>query len=160
MLLSLLFFPFNLTAGAVVDIDVRSDEPQDNPATHSGITPDYSLHIVTPNAKYTDKDIVAQYVYERNHVEVDAATKAVTVRPGQHEYEFKTERKVGKTGVMLVGWGGNNGSTITASILANKHGVKWNTKVCVVVDFCLHALPVPQHRCDPLHLEKKPELIR
>ena len=29
---------------------------------------------------------------------------------------------------MLVGWGGNNGSTLTASILANKLGISWNTK--------------------------------
>ena len=28
---------------------------------------------------------------------------------------------------MLVGWGGNNGSTLTAGILANKHGLTWHT---------------------------------
>lgn len=39
---------------------------------------------------------------------------AVQVTPGGHRYTFRTKRKVPKTGVMLVGWGGNNGSTITA----------------------------------------------
>lgn len=29
---------------------------------------------------------------------------------------------------MLVGWGGNNGSTVTAAILANKHKMTWETK--------------------------------
>jgi len=29
---------------------------------------------------------------------------------------------------MLVGWGGNNGSTLSAGILANKLGLKWETK--------------------------------
>lgn len=29
----------------------------------------------------------------------------------------------------MVGWGGNNGSTVTASILANKHKMKWLTRV-------------------------------
>ncbi|XP_064424495.1 inositol-3-phosphate synthase 1-A isoform X2 [Latimeria chalumnae] len=29
---------------------------------------------------------------------------------------------------MLVGWGGNNGTTVTAAILANKMGLSWNTK--------------------------------
>lgn len=29
---------------------------------------------------------------------------------------------------MLVGWGGNNGTTVTAGILANKYQVLWNTK--------------------------------
>merc|ERR1711991_283919 len=31
-------------------------------------------------------------------------------------------------GLMLVGWGGNNGTTITAGILANKHKLSWETK--------------------------------
>ena len=31
-------------------------------------------------------------------------------------------------GVLLVGWGGNNGTTFTAGILASQLGVKWNTK--------------------------------
>jgi myo-inositol-1-phosphate synthase len=29
---------------------------------------------------------------------------------------------------MLVGWGGNNGSTVTGAIIANKLGLSWNTK--------------------------------
>lgn len=29
---------------------------------------------------------------------------------------------------MLVGWGGNNGSTVTAAVLANRLGLSWNTK--------------------------------
>lgn len=29
---------------------------------------------------------------------------------------------------MLVGLGGNNGTTVTAGVLANKHKVTWNTK--------------------------------
>lgn len=29
---------------------------------------------------------------------------------------------------MMVGWGGNNGSTVTASILANKNHITWRTK--------------------------------
>jgi myo-inositol-1-phosphate synthase len=29
---------------------------------------------------------------------------------------------------MLVGWGGNNGSTVTACVLANKIKLKWKTK--------------------------------
>jgi myo-inositol-1-phosphate synthase len=41
---------------------------------------------------------------------------------------FRTKRKVPKAGVMLVGWGGNNGTTVTAGIIANKHGISWHTK--------------------------------
>jgi len=31
-------------------------------------------------------------------------------------------------GLLLVGWGGNNGSTVTAGIMANKHKISWETK--------------------------------
>lgn len=48
--------------------------------------------------------------------------------PTQNVYEFNTQRKVPKLGLMLVGWGGNNGTTITAGILANKHNMSWETK--------------------------------
>lgn len=33
-----------------------------------------------------------------------------------------------KLGLMLVGWGGNNGSTLTAGILANRGALCWETK--------------------------------
>ena len=36
-----------------------------------------------------------------------------------------TERKLPRLGVMLVGLGGNNGSTFTAGVLANKLGLSW-----------------------------------
>lgn len=36
--------------------------------------------------------------------------------------------QVPKLGVMLVGWGGNNGSTVTAAVLANRLGLTWKTK--------------------------------
>lgn len=29
---------------------------------------------------------------------------------------------------MLVGWGGNNGTTLTGGILANKYNINWNSK--------------------------------
>lgn len=39
-----------------------------------------------------------------------------------------TEKRVPKLGVMLVGLGGNNGSTLVAGILANKQKLEWETK--------------------------------
>lgn len=48
--------------------------------------------------------------------------------PVSQTLHFKTQTKVPKVGVMLVGLGGNNGSTVAAGILANKHGLTWNTK--------------------------------
>lgn len=45
---------------------------------------------------------------------------------------FRTERKVPRTGLMLVGWGGNNGTTVTAAILANRMGMQFRTKEGIV----------------------------
>jgi myo-inositol-1-phosphate synthase len=30
--------------------------------------------------------------------------------------------------LMLVGWGGNNGTTLSATILANQHNISWSTR--------------------------------
>lgn len=43
-------------------------------------------------------------------------------------YKIETAAKVPTIGVMLVGLGGNNGSTFTAGILANKKQQEWETK--------------------------------
>ncbi|XP_042297832.1 inositol-3-phosphate synthase 1, partial [Sceloporus undulatus] len=51
------------------------------------------------------------------------------VKPSSTRLTFCTERHVPKLGVMLVGWGGNNGTTVTAAVLANKLGLTWMTKV-------------------------------
>lgn len=42
--------------------------------------------------------------------------------------QINTARKVPKLGLMLVGWGGNNGSTITAAFEANRNKLEWRTK--------------------------------
>lgn len=44
------------------------------------------------------------------------------------EHKIETERRVPKLGIMLVGLGGNNGSTLVAGIMANKKKLAWETK--------------------------------
>lgn len=39
-----------------------------------------------------------------------------------------TQKRVPKLGLLLVGMGGNNGSTLVAGLLANKHKLSWETK--------------------------------
>ncbi|KPM05894.1 inositol-3-phosphate synthase 1-A-like protein [Sarcoptes scabiei] len=41
---------------------------------------------------------------------------------------FRTKRTVPRTGLMLIGWGGNNGSTVTAAIIANRMKLSFPTK--------------------------------
>lgn len=50
------------------------------------------------------------------------------VIPENISLNIATDRNVPKLGLMLVGWGGNNGSTITAAFEANRNRLEWRTK--------------------------------
>eukprot|EP00199_Chlamydomonas_sp_CCMP681_P000814 CAMPEP_0119109628 /NCGR_PEP_ID=MMETSP1180-20130426/21409_1 /TAXON_ID=3052 ORGANISM="Chlamydomonas cf sp, Strain CCMP681" /NCGR_SAMPLE_ID=MMETSP1180 /ASSEMBLY_ACC=CAM_ASM_000741 /LENGTH=507 /DNA_ID=CAMNT_0007095493 /DNA_START=62 /DNA_END=1585 /DNA_ORIENTATION=+ len=80
----------------------------------------------SPNVQYTEDHITSRYDYQAT--KLSQVGGKWQVKPTTETYEFKTSRKVPKLGVMLVGWGGNNGTTVTAGILANKHGITWMTK--------------------------------
>jgi len=84
------------------------------------------ITVNAPNVVYTEDHINAKYTYSSNSVKVNNGKYEVT--PKTTVYDFKTERKVPKTGLMLVGWGGNNGSTLTATIQANRENIVWHTK--------------------------------
>jgi len=114
----------------------HAEPPSNGPAygsgngnpTSSDITKKQDLFIVdSANVSYTDDEIRSKYTYRTTEVKKNARGKYVA-SPKETAYEFKVDRKVGKTGVMLVGWGGNNGSTITAGILANRRGLSWETR--------------------------------
>jgi myo-inositol-1-phosphate synthase len=81
----------------------------------------------SPNVSYTDSEIKSKYTYRTTKVETGDDGKFVAT-PTETLYDFKTERKVPKTGMMLVGWGGNNGTTVTAGIIANRRNLVWDTK--------------------------------
>ncbi|XP_027857286.1 inositol-3-phosphate synthase 1-A [Xiphophorus couchianus] len=85
-----------------------------------------SIHVNSPNVKYTDTHIEAHYSYQTTSVRQEG--NRVTVTPRSTEMTFRTQRRVPRLGVMLVGWGGNNGTTVTAAVLANKLGLTWRTK--------------------------------
>eukprot|EP01105_Mastigella_eilhardi_P010686 TRINITY_DN2488_c0_g1_i1.p2 TRINITY_DN2488_c0_g1~~TRINITY_DN2488_c0_g1_i1.p2 ORF type:complete len:530 (-),score=193.70 TRINITY_DN2488_c0_g1_i1:40-1629(-) len=85
------------------------------------------LAVEAPTLKVTDSEYVAQYTYERTVVEKHADGKIIA-RPNKTDYTFKTQRKVPRVGLMMVGWGGNNGTTVTAGILANRMKLSWETK--------------------------------
>jgi len=78
---------------------------------------------------YTDEHITAKYT--NRGASVSVSNGQFTVTPTAEPYEFQTTRKVGKTGLMMVGLGGNNGSTLCATILANRHNISWGTKTGV-----------------------------
>ncbi|KAI1344657.1 myo-inositol-phosphate synthase [Xylariaceae sp. FL0016] len=86
-----------------------------------------SFTVHSPNVTYTDNEIASKYIYRTTSVTRDAAGKFVAT-PKETQYDFKVDRVVPKTGMMLVGWGGNNGTTVTAGILANRRGLVWETR--------------------------------
>lgn len=91
-------------------------------------TPAKDLFTVnSPNVQYTEDTIKSKYTYRTTDITQNADGKYVAV-PKETLYDFKVDRKVPKVGVMLVGWGGNNGTTVTAGIIANKRGLVWETK--------------------------------
>ena len=54
--------------------------------------------------------------------------RGLAVNPVVKTFEMKTMRKVPKTGLRLVGWDGNNGTTLTAGIHANENHISRVTK--------------------------------
>jgi myo-inositol-1-phosphate synthase len=93
-----------------------------------GVPSDYSIEVNSRNTIYSNEYIESKYLYEMNHCEVDHQAKQVKIIPRKYQYDFRTKRQVQRTGVMLVGWGGNNGSTVTGAIIANRDKLTWMRK--------------------------------
>lgn len=77
------------------------------------------------NCNGCHSDVIESKFAERYtlFVESEKAFKNVT-----KEHTITTDKKVPKVGVMLVGLGGNNGSTLVAGLLANKKKMSWETR--------------------------------
>lgn len=87
------------------------------------------LQINSPNiVSKSDKELVTRYSAQQSKVSVENGLLKVSVQPSS-EYLVRTDlKRPERLGLMLVGWGGNNGSTLTASILANKLGLQWESR--------------------------------
>lgn len=83
--------------------------------------------VASPQVNYTDNEIQSRYTYRTTSIE-KTAEGTMKASPKETLYDFKTERKVPHTGVMLVGLGGNNGTTVTAGIMANRRNLVWDTR--------------------------------
>lgn len=80
----------------------------------------------SPTSQFSDEFITSQYEYRGANVV--SGLDRIEVTPTVQKFEFRTERKVSKTGLLMVGLGGNNGSTLAATIIANRHNITWRTK--------------------------------
>jgi myo-inositol-1-phosphate synthase len=72
--------------------------------------------------------IKSRYEYSTTKMTRGVSNSEWVVEPVKEMYEFVLNRKVPKLGLMLVGLGGNNGSTVATGIVANRDGISWETK--------------------------------
>lgn len=86
------------------------------------------IKVNSPDVKYNDDVIESRYVYQTTDVVLSKDKNEYVATPRETVYTFRTERQVPRLGVMLIGWGGNNGSTTTAMSIANKLKLSWTTK--------------------------------
>lgn len=87
----------------------------------------YSIQVNSENVSYTEEHITSSFI-NRGASVTTGPNGQLTVIPTATSYAFQTARKVQKTGLMMIGMGGNNGTTLCATILANKHNICWRTK--------------------------------
>ncbi|ODV87777.1 hypothetical protein CANARDRAFT_20511 [[Candida] arabinofermentans NRRL YB-2248] len=85
------------------------------------------VKVQTNKTQYTETELVSNYTYKNAVVEKES-DESYIVKPVEEDYQFKVDLKVPKVGIMLVGLGGNNGTTFVASVLANKNKLQFHTK--------------------------------
>ena len=78
------------------------------------------------NVEINGDEMIAKYKYHILHVVADE--KGVKVANEVKNFEFKTEIKAPKAGIILNVWSSNNVTTLTSGILANKRHIKFDTK--------------------------------
>ncbi|KAK0435511.1 hypothetical protein EV421DRAFT_2022471 [Armillaria borealis] len=86
----------------------------------------HAIVVQSENASFTDEHITAKF-HNRN-ANITVVNGQYIVNPTVESFEFQTKRQVSKTGLMMIGMGGNNGTTLCATILANRHNIIWHTK--------------------------------
>lgn len=86
-----------------------------------------SVEFKSTKATKKDNHLYTKFTYENSVVEKDP-NGTLQVTPTAVDYDFKLDLKTPKTGLLLVGLGGNNGTTLLSAILANKHNISFDTK--------------------------------
>jgi len=85
-----------------------------------------SFKVNSPDVHYEENCIITNYTYRNTEAKI--SNDNVIVTPKETHYMLKTETKIPKVGAMIVGLGGNNGTTLVAASIANREGITWRTK--------------------------------
>lgn len=84
------------------------------------------LEVLSPNVEIHDDVIEVDYEYQTSSVK--RIGDKIQVKPETVSLKIRTDAHVPKLGLMLVGWGGNNGSTLSAALEANRRKLEWRKK--------------------------------
>ncbi|TID15837.1 hypothetical protein CANINC_004367 [Pichia inconspicua] len=87
-----------------------------------------SIQVNNERTVYTDKELTSKYTYENSIVTKDSNDGKIHIDTVQTNLNFKLDLKVPKVGILLVGLGGNNGTTFCAATLANKLKIEFQTR--------------------------------
>lgn len=85
-----------------------------------------NLEVLSPNVQIDENFIEVDYDYQTSSVKREG--DKIQLRPETLSLKIRTEKNVPKLGLMLVGWGGNNGSTLSAALEANRRELQWRKK--------------------------------
>lgn len=88
------------------------------------------FEVSSDSVRHEENFLFTNYVYNSTSVSIEPNGTAI-VTPTSNQFTFKTDQNVPKVGVMIVGLGGNNGTTLTAGVLANKLKLQWQTRTGV-----------------------------
>lgn len=84
----------------------HANEPMLHDDSLQGVSANSPLFTVnSPNVTYTNDEIRSKYKYRTTAVSRGASGQYVAT-PKEVLYDFKVDRRVGRVGMMLVGWGG------------------------------------------------------
>ncbi|GMM27962.1 inositol-3-phosphate synthase [Martiniozyma asiatica (nom. inval.)] len=86
------------------------------------------IKVTTNRTKYSASQLTTSYTYKNSIVTKDDNDESYKVTPTSTDLTFELDLKVPKVGILLVGLGGNNGTTFTAACLANKLGLSFETR--------------------------------
>lgn len=85
------------------------------------------VKVNSSKTKWTPDTLETKFTYENSVVHKNQ-DGTFDVTPVTVDYDFKVDLKVPKTGLLLVGLGGNNGTTTAGAIIANKNKLSFETK--------------------------------
>ena len=91
-----------------------------------GVSHGPKITVKSDKTKVENGNIITDYTYENSTVEKIGDKYEVT--PTKSSVQFKTDTKVPRTGLMMVGLGGNNGCTMTAVVHANRRNIEFQTR--------------------------------